>query len=231
MDTLSDFSKSIDAAARSINHSRTLEETLQTIVEVARTSIPGFDQIGISTIHKDGKVVTRAHQGDLVLRLDEIQYSLREGPCVETLRGSPVVAAPSLRHDQRWPRWVPEAIGLGVQAQLAVQLYLDAEGTMGGLNLYSTTSPDVTQDAEAIAQMFATHASIALGHVQEREGLNEALQTRKVIGQAIGILMERYEMSEDRAFAFLVRASSHGNIKLRAVAQELVDERNSQQPS
>ena len=227
MDTFSDFSKSIDAAARTINHPRNLDEVLQTIVEAARTSIPGFDQIGISTVFKDGKVVTRAHQGDLVIRLDEIQYALGEGPCVETLRGVPVVAAPCLRHDQRWPRWAPEATDLGVQSQLAVHLYLDAEGTIGGLNLYSTTSPDVTQDAEAIAQMFATHASVALGHAQERQDLNEALQTRKVIGQAIGILMERYEMPEDRAFAFLVRASSHGNIKLRAVAQELVDERNS----
>jgi GAF domain-containing protein len=227
MDTFSDFSKSIDAAARTINRPRALDEVLQTIVEAARTSIPGFDQVGISTVFKNGKVVTRAHQGDLVMRLDEIQYGLGEGPCVETLRGIPMVAAPCLRHDQRWPRWVPEATGLGVQSQLAVHLYLDAEGTIGGLNLYSTTSPDVTQDAEVIAQMFATHASIALGHAREREGLNEALQTRKVIGQAVGILMERYEMPEDQAFAFLVRASSHGNIKLRAVAQELVDERNS----
>ena len=60
-------------------------------------------------------------------------------------------------------------------------------------------------------------------------GLNEALQTRKIIGEAIGILMERHAVNEDRAFAFLVRASSHANIKLRVVAQELVDERNNAQ--
>ena len=57
------------------------------------------------------------------------------------------------------------------------------------------------------------HAAIALGHAHERETLNEALQTRKVIGQALGILMARCEMNEDRAFAFLVRASSHGHMK------------------
>ena len=83
-------------------------------------------------------------------------------------------------------------------------------------------------DAQALTRLFATHAAIALGHANERENLNEGLQTRKVIGQAIGILMERYKIDEDRAFAFLVRASSHGNIKLRAIAQELVDERNAQ---
>jgi AmiR/NasT family two-component response regulator len=86
----------------------------------------------------------------------------------------------------------------------------------------------VSQDAQGFAQLFATHAAIAIGHAHERETLNEALQTRKVIGQAVGILMERYDIDEDRAFAFLVRASSHGNLKLRAVARELVDQRNAQ---
>ena len=84
----------------------------------------------------------------------------------------------------------------------------------------------MSEEAEAIANLFATHAAIALGHAREREHLNEALQSRKLIGQAVGIVMERYSMNEDRAFDFLVRASSHGNIKLRQVAQELVDEIN-----
>ena len=84
----------------------------------------------------------------------------------------------------------------------------------------------MTADARALAGLFATHAAIALGHAQERASLTEGLQSRRVVGQAIGILMARYEMNEDRAFAFLVRASSHRNIKLRAIAQELVDEAN-----
>jgi AmiR/NasT family two-component response regulator len=110
---------------------------------------------------------------------------------------------------------------------LAVKLYLDDEGTIGGLNLYSTTSEEIDPEAESIAELFAAHAAIALGNACTQETLNDGLQTRKVIGQAIGILMERYEMTEDRAFAFLVRASSTSNIKLREVAQGLVDQKNS----
>lgn len=223
---VSDFSASIAAATRTINQPRNLDETMQTIADVARNSIPGFDHVGISTLHAKGKVETRAFVGDLVLRLDEIQYDLKEGPCVETLRGTDVVVAPKLRHDQRWPRYVPQAAQLGVRSQLAVQLRTDDGGTLGGLNLYSTTSDEVTLEAQALARLFATHSAIALGHAVEREHLNEGLQTRKVIGQAIGILMERYDIDEDRAFAYLVRASSHANIKLRAVAQELVDGQN-----
>jgi GAF domain-containing protein len=216
----------IAAASRSINQPVTLRDTLTRIVETARTSVPGFDHVGLSTIDRSGKVQTQVATGDLVWELDRLQYGLSEGPCVDTLHEAEVVLAPRIRLEERWPRYVPEAIRLGLKAQLAVKLYLDEQGTLGGLNLYSTSQEDIEPDAEGMADLFAAHAAIALGHVSERENLNKALQSRKVIGQAIGILMERHRMSEDRAFSFLVRASSHGNIKLSMVAQQLVDEGN-----
>jgi GAF domain-containing protein len=221
----SDYALSITEAARTLNKPRSLDETLQTIVEVACNSVPGFDHVGIATLEKKRDIETRAFTGDLVLPLDKVQYSLREGPCSATLQGDEALSVSSLRHEQRWPRYVPQARKAGVRSQMSVKLYLD-KGTLGGINFYSTTSDEVSDDARALARLFATHAAIALGHAQERETLNEGLQTRKNIGVAIGILMERYEMNEDRAFAFLVRASSHRNIKLRAVAQELVQEAN-----
>jgi GAF domain-containing protein len=226
MNRSSDAAKAIAAAARTINHSRSLGETLQTIAEVARESVPGFDHVGISQIHKNGEVETKAAAGDLVHRLDEIQYSLSEGPCVDSLHDSDVVLAPNIRYDQRWPRYVPQAVELGLKSQMAVKLYLDSEGTIGGINFYSTSSDELHPEAEALADVFAAHSAIALGHAHERETLNEALHSRKVIGQAIGILMERFQMNEDRAFAFLVRASSHSNIKLRAIAEEVVSQVN-----
>jgi GAF domain-containing protein len=222
---VSDFAESIAEAARTLHQPQNLDETLQTIVEVARNSVPQFDHVGIATLQKKGRVETRAFTGDLVLRLDGIQYGLREGPCSAALQGTDAVSVSSLRREQRWPRYVPLAQASGVRSQMALKLYLE-KGTLGGINFYSTISDDVSPEAQGLARLFATHAAIALGHAHERETLNAGLQTRKVIGQAIGILMERYEMNEDRAFAFLVRASSHANIKLRAVAQELVDERN-----
>ena len=228
MNSRSDIGQAIAAAARSISHSQSLDQTLQAIVQVARESVPGFEQVGISTLTKDGKVETRAASGDLVHQLDKLQYDLGEGPCVETLRKVDLVSAPHLRHDQRWPRYVPAALKLGLRSQLAVRLFLDDKGTLGGLNLYSTASDDVSPEAEAVAELFAAHAAIALGNAREVQNLNEALHSRKVIGQAVGILMERYEMNEERAFAFLVRASSHANIKLRDIAQELVDQRNAE---
>lgn len=230
MDVPTVFAQSIAAAARSLNHERTVEETLQTIARVTRNSVPGFDQVGISTLGANGQVVTRAFIGALVPRLDEIQYGTGEGPCVDTLRGDEVVAVPSLATQTRWPGYVPQAAALGVRSQLAVRLHLGDGSTLGGVNLYSTTSDDVSDNAIALAALFAAHSAIALGHVQEREQLSEGLQSRKIIGQATGILMERYGMNEDHAFAFLVRGWNHGNVKLRAVAQELVDEYNGSGP-
>jgi AmiR/NasT family two-component response regulator len=83
-------------------------------------------------------------------------------------------------------------------------------------------STDVDPRAESIAKLFATHAALALGNARERESLNEAMRTRQVIGQAVGIVMERHQISSERAFDFLVRASSAGNLTLRELAQELV---------
>jgi len=221
-----DVATAIAAAARSLNQTVSLEDTLTRIVETARTSVPGFDHIGLSTVDRRGKVRTQAATSDLVWELDRLQYGLSEGPCVDTLHEAEVVLAPRIRHEQRWPRYVPEAVHRGLKAQLAVKLYLNEGGTLGGLNLYSTGAEDIDPRAEGMAELFAAHAAIALGHVTERQNLNKALHTRKVIGQALGILMERHRMSEDRAFAFLVRASSHRNIKLSAVAQQIVEERN-----
>lgn len=220
-----DYALSIAEAARTLYEPRSLDDTLQTIVEVACNSVPGFDNAGIATVERKKAIVTRAFTGDVVLPLDLAQYSLQEGPCSEVLQGDEVVCASSLQDEQRWPLYTPRARAMGVRSQLAVKLYLGND-TLGGINFYSTTSDHVSDDATVFAGLFATHAAIALGHAQERDTLTKGLESRRVIGQAIGLLMQRYDMDEDHSFGFLVRASSHRNIKLRAVAQELVDEVN-----
>ena len=221
---LPDIGASIAVAARSMDARPSLDQTLLAIVHAAQVSVPGFDHAGISTVDHKGRVQTRAGTGPLVEELDNLQYGLGEGPCVDALRHALVVAAPAIRAEQRWPRYVSRATReTGLQSQLAVRMFLDEEGTVGTLNLYSTSQAEIDPDAESVAELFATHAAIALGRAREISTLNEALLSRRLIGQAIGIVMERYKIDEDRAFAFLARASSHGNIKLRDVAKELVD--------
>lgn len=222
----SELGTTMAKAAQHLNTNPSVEETLQMIVRTAQLTLPGFDEVGVSTVDKHGNVTTRARTSELVDKLDALQYELGEGPCVDTLRNEDVVAAPALRHDQRWPRYVRPAVELGLKSQLAVRLFLDSEGTIGGLNIYSTQTEEIHPDAENIAELFAAHAAIALGHAREIEGLNQALTTRKVIGQAIGMLMVQYDLTDDAAFGLLVRTSSHSNVKIRDIAAKMVADAN-----
>jgi DNA-binding NarL/FixJ family response regulator len=179
---------------------------------------------------RGGREETKAATDDLVWKLDILQYELGEGPCIDAMHGPTVVAAPHISQQDRWPNYVPEAIKAGLRSQLAVKLYLDDKGTLGGLNLYSTDCDEIDAEAEHLAELFAAHAAIALGSIHERHQLNQALESRKVIGMSLGMLMQKYEIDEDRAFQFLVRMSSHGGVKLRTVAQRVVDSANQRRP-
>lgn len=209
-------------AARDINSPRDLDSTLDAIVDTAAQSLSGVDHVGISIAYRDGKVETKAGSDQLVWELDQLQYDLGEGPCLHSIKAEPVTIVNQLRHEQRWPNYTPEAVSRGVKAQMGLQLYIENE-TLGGLNLYSTEADAIDPDVQHTAELFAAHAALALGRATRESQLSDAMATRKAIGQAIGILMERYQINEERAFQFLVRASSTSNIKLRDIAQELID--------
>lgn len=210
-------------AVEEINQSGTLEETFDAIVRAARSSMPAFEHISISLRSGNHTIQTKAGSDQLVWELDAAQYDIGEGPCVDAIEHEhePVVVVEHARHEQRWPRYIPAAVERGVRSQVGVQIFTN-DKHLGGLNLYSTEHDEVDQESVDIACLFATHVAVMLGHVQKEHNLNQALQSRKMIGQAIGILMERYRIDENRAFQFLLRASSTSNVKLREVAEELV---------
>lgn len=208
-------------AAETIDASPTYEESLQAVVRATTVSLPQFQHVSLSVRRSGGRMSTAASSDELALGLDHTQYALREGPCVDAVEEEPFVVVDRLPHEQRWPQYIPFAASRGVRSQLAVRLF--SGGThVGGLNLYSSSHDEVGAEASEAARLFATHAAILLGHAQQEHQLNQALQSRKLIGQAIGILMERYELDEERAFQFLMRASSTSNVKLRDVAAEVV---------
>lgn len=105
-------------------------------------------------------------------------------------------------------------------SQRAVRIAANDNATTG-LNLYSRTLNAF--DDDGLAELFASHAKVALGYATKLHTLSGALKTRELIGKAIGIVMERYELPDERAFEFLIRMSQNSNIKLRNIAQALVD--------
>jgi GAF domain-containing protein len=219
----SDLAAVLAETARTINAPRSIEETLGAIVHAARASVPGFDEVGISLVHKDGTIETMAATGQLVWDLDALQYDLAEGPCVDAMIEDPVLVLERAAADPRWPRYLPKAVAAGLRAQMGVRLYAE-DGTLGGLNLYSTRSDTIGEDAVHTAEIFATHAALALGRARRESQLAEALESRTIIGTAVGLLMARYQIDRNRAFQFLVRASSTSNIKVRDIADEIVSD-------
>jgi len=217
--------EAVREAAHTVHGQPGPDDTLQAIVAAAGASVPGFAHAGVSVVHGQERIESRAVTGRLVWELDEVQYALREGPCVDSLRAEPVLAVEHLRHDHRWPRYVPAAVGHGVLSQLAFRLYAD-EHTLGCLNFYGTESETLRSGAVEIAELFAAQATIVLGKVVETDALDLALTSRGDIGQAVGLTMARFELTSDLALQLLVRASSTSHVALPDVARVVIGEAN-----
>jgi len=199
-----------------------LDHTLRQVVQAAVEVLPQVDRASITVRHDDGRLETAQPTDDALLRLDGAQYDLHEGPCYEAATDEVHVIAPDLAHDDRFPRYAAVALEQGVRAQAGLRLF-DTPRSQGALNLYSRQA-GAFADLADLGDLFVHQAGIALAYAQEVEDLRKALETRRTIGQAIGIIMERYELTDERAFAFLTRLSSHRNVKLRQVALEVVEE-------
>ena len=197
-----------------------LDHTLSQITAAAVEVLPEVEYASITVLHADGRLETVAPTDDLLLDIDVTQYELREGPCYEAAVDTVHVTAPNLAADQRFPHYATVAVAAGIRAQAAVRLF-DAPKSRGALNLYSH-NVGAFEDLGSLGELFAHQSAMAIGYAQEIHNLHEAVRNRTTIGQAVGIVMERYKLTDQRAFAFLTRLSQHSNVKLRLVAQELV---------
>ena len=202
-----------------------LEQTLGRIVSAAVDTVPGVDAGGIS-LTEHGEITSRSPTDDDVRKLDEIQAELHEGPCISAAVEPPedgVVLARDLSEQpdsDRWPRFAPRAVEHGFRSMLSTELSVDG-GIRAALNLYSRTPGTFDESARTLAGLFGVQSAMLLYGVDQRAHLSQALDTRDVIGQAKGILMERFDVDDDQAFQMLVRSSQDTNMKLTAVARWL----------
>lgn len=199
-----------------------LDATLGRITAAAVELIPDATYASITVRHGD-HLATVCPTDPGLMPLDQAQYELQEGPCYDAATDAAQVIAPDLADDPRFPRYGPRAVAAGVRGQAAFKLFERNGHVQGALNLYSDR-PGAFVNLADTAVLFRSQAAIAIGYAYEVTNLTEALETRTVIGKAMGIVMERYHLDDERAFAFLTRLSQHRNVKLRQVAQELVDE-------
>ena len=196
------------------------DATLAAITSAAVEVLPDVDYASITVKHADESIDTVAPTDPLILDLDAKQYELKEGPCYDAAVESAHVISPDIARDQRFPEYGPYVVSKGICAQAGLRLF-DAPASQGALNLYSH-QVGAFEDFSTLAELFAHQAAVAIGYAREIADLNDAIRTRTMIGQAVGIIMERYELNDERAFAFLTRLSQHRNVKLRLIAAEVV---------
>ncbi|MGZ5417555.1 MAG: GAF and ANTAR domain-containing protein [Nocardioides sp.] len=221
METPVSFAQQLADAARSMQGGTNTQETLDKVVLVATEIIHGCDLVGISIVHPDG-IDTPAGSDERLNRIDELQFRLREGPCFDALRTHETVHSRDLATDERWPTWGPlVAKEIGVVCIVSYRLFT-TEDTLGALNLYAREPDAFDTDDIYNGQALAAHVAVALAASQNAEHLEIAIVNRTVIGRAEGILMERFDLAPDQAFAVLRRVSQRRNVRLNRVAEELV---------
>jgi transcriptional regulator with GAF, ATPase, and Fis domain len=220
-----DGAAAADAFARlavELHDAAGVEETVQTVVDFALQAL-NCSHAGVA-LHSRGRPEVPAATDPLVCEIFHHAMATGHAPLVEAMRTGQDVLIPDTTADGRWPEWAAEVRELGVRTVLDVPL-TTATGTVGMLGLYSTTPDAFGADDIAIAHILARHASVAVATARREATLGQAVDARKLVGQAMGILMERYDLDSDRAFTVLRRYSQHTNTKLRDVAQELIDTR------
>lgn len=192
------------------------------ITQAALDHLPQVDFASVCLARGRTPVRMLAPTDPRVIEADRLQHELSEGPCKDVMATSRAVRSVDVRQDPRWPLYGPKVAASGIAAQTTLPLPVSGN-IRACLNLYSlVTGP--CGGSPVVSDVFATHAAVALGYCLQMDDLAEALERRKVIGQAIGIVMERYRIDEDAAFAFLTRTSQTGNVKLRRVAEQIVIE-------
>lgn len=222
---VSQYAARMAELARSLRSQRTSLATLQHVVTATAELVKNCEDVAVTVARSDGTVETRATFGaGLAEQADQLQAQFREGPVLDRAWDSPLVRANDLPHDGAWPRWGPAiADQLGVRSIMCVQLFTHEDHELGALQLFSTHPHAFPDEAADEVLGIAVQAAVALSSVANHEALQFGLVRRTMIGQATGILMERYRLDANQAFEVLRRTSQESNRKVIDLAMDLVE--------
>ena len=205
-----------------------LPETVDMVVQFALNALD-CTHAGIVFADRSGNadIAAVTHPALTDIYLDQVKAD--QGPLIATLTGQQTVlvtdTATDTATDRRWPTWAASVRELGVASVLDVPMNVSYQA-VGALCLHNSRVDGFDTDDEAVAQVLARHAAVALATARHEEALAKAVDARKLVGQAMGILMERHDLNEDQAFAVLRSYSQDTNTKLHLIAQQLIDTRS-----
>jgi hypothetical protein len=203
-------------------------KVLARLADVAASKVPGAEYAGI-TLGRDGRgFATVAATADLVQQVDQIQYDLGNGPCVDAIVEETTFNAADLRMESRWPEFGRRAAEeVGILSMLSMRLYVEAEGdVIAGVNMYSHAAHAFDVSSETLALLLATHGAVAVARAEARtkaDNLFTALKSSREIGIAMGVLMNSHKVTREQAFDLLRIASQHSQRKLSEIATQVAD--------
>jgi hypothetical protein len=206
-----------------------LQAALRRIAQAGSALFPKCAGASI-TIIETGLPSTVAATNEAALMLDESQYEVDDGPCLTAARTNLTIRIDDTAADDRWPNFATSANDVGVWSSLSLPLQIADESYRGGLNLYGAEPMAFSESDEQVASAFADQATVLVANTRAywaafdmTKNLTIAMESRGVIDQARGILMERHRVDADTAFGILRERSQAENRKLREIAREIVE--------
>ncbi|MEU8824693.1 GAF and ANTAR domain-containing protein [Streptomyces sp. NPDC048636] len=221
--TWEELAVAVAEMSRTLLAQPSVQSTLDEIVRHAVSLVEGCENAGVLVLEGRESVRTLAASSDLVHQSDKAQEEAGEGPCFDAARTlhEAYRIEDLTTSESRWPRYAPRARELGVGSMMGFLLFTE-EGTLGALDMYSSRPGVFTAGSENTGWILASHAAVAFSSARSTAQLHTAMETRNEIGEALGIIMERFKVSEDQAFEVLKKSSQDQNIKLRQVAHAVV---------
>ena len=201
-----------------------IDATLSAITTAAVALLDSVDSADVLLIDEDDNYRSSAATSSLAEELSKVQQRYHQGPCVDAAVGETMVLSQNLHEDVRWPDFTTEAVAAGAHGVLSFQLYTHHKrpSCRAALNLFSTASSAFDGDTQTLAATLATHAALAL-IAQDREAqFQSALASRDAIGQAKGMLMERFGVDAVRAFELMRHLSQETNVPIVTIAARII---------
>jgi GAF domain-containing protein len=208
--------------ARQLAMPLALPDVLTGVTKTVLEVISGADAAGFLLFTKGEKYETQAATTDLMFELDRLQVKYDEGPCVEAAVDELIVRTDDFQREQRWPHYSAAVLKLGLRSALSFKLYTTNRNA-GALNIFAFEPHAFNADDESVGSVLAAHAAAAILASRQGDQLQSALSNRDLIGQAKGVIMERYKVDAIRAFEMLRELSQSANEKLVDVAARVIE--------
>jgi hypothetical protein len=204
------------------------EDTLAEITESATRAVPGAQYGGLTMVSDVEGIRNVAATHPYVVALDEVQRRDHDGPCLTAAWENHTVRVDDLTTEERWPGYRAYALGhTAIRSVISFQVFAGGRSS-GALNFFADRPNAFSADASELGLVFATHTAIAWGMQRRDQQFRSALASRDVIGQAKGMLMERFDIDAAQAFDLLKRLSQDTNTSLHQIAQRLTSKPGSE---